>query len=130
MTLDDQIQGLFPGIRRLFDYRLQDDGKGPYISAWTYPLAPQPTAEQLASAPAPVPQTVAAVQARLALTAAGKRSEVETAVANATQDVQDYWQFSMTIGRQHPVLLQMAQSLGWTSADLDALFVSAAQIPT
>jgi hypothetical protein len=78
--------------------------------------------------PPPVPQQVTAVQARLALNAAGKRSAVEGAVAAASQDVKDYWEFCANLHRQHPVLLQMAQGLGWTSADLDALFTAAAAL--
>jgi hypothetical protein len=75
-----------------------------------------------------VPASVTAAQARLALNAAGKRAAVEAVVAAATQDIKDYWQYSSNIDRQHPVILQMAAILGWTSTDLDTLFIAAAAI--
>jgi hypothetical protein len=132
MNINDAIQSLVPGARPNIDYIVQDnaDGKGPFIAVWRHPTAPQPTADQLANAPPLVPQIVTAVQARIALTAAGKRTTVENAVQAASQDVKDYWEFSLTLGRQHPVLLQMANSLGWSSTDLDNLFIAAGQVPT
>lgn len=75
-----------------------------------------------------VPSFVSSVQARLALTAAGKRDQVEAAVNAASITVQDYWHYAGTIERYHPIILQMAAGLGWTSADLDALFIAAAVI--
>lgn len=42
------IKYLCPGIAES-DFRIQDDGAGPYISAWSW-LGPQPTVEQLQAA--------------------------------------------------------------------------------
>ena len=78
--------------------------------------------------PASVPQRVDAAAARLALNAAGLRQAVEDAVAAAGQDVRDYWEYRTTIRRDHPIVLQLASTLGLTSEQLDSLFLTAAEI--
>ncbi|MEQ9130796.1 MAG: hypothetical protein RLO11_00215 [Salinisphaeraceae bacterium] len=79
--------------------------------------------------PPPVPQDVTARQARLALNAAGLRQQVEDAVGSAGQDVQDFWEYSITIGRQHPILLDLAtNTLGMTEQEIDDLFLAAGQL--
>jgi broad specificity phosphatase PhoE len=80
--------------------------------------------------PDPVPPVITAVQARLALTAAGLRQAAEAAIAAGSQDVKDYWQFSTEIRRDNSLLASIATALGLTSAQVDALFVSAAQLGT
>lgn len=85
---------------------------------------------ELVDAPPPaVPQEVTARQARLALNAAGLRQQVEDAVGSADQDAQDYWEYSITIGRQHPILLDLAtNTLGITEQEIDDLFLAAGQL--
>lgn len=78
--------------------------------------------------PPPVPDEVSAMQAQLVLDQTGRLDAVEAAIAQASRQVQIYWAKATTLHRQHPVLLQMAQALGMTSDDLDALFVAAAAL--
>jgi hypothetical protein len=71
--------------------------------------------------------TVTPLQMRRALNAAGLRTAVEAAVAAASQDVRDAWEFATVIVRTDPLLTALAADLGKTEADLDALFAAAAQ---
>jgi hypothetical protein len=75
-----------------------------------------------------VPQDVSRRNAKLALLAAGKLSDVETAVAAADQSTQIYWSDSTEFHRTHPILLAIAEAISLTSDEIDALFVAAAAI--
>lgn len=57
-----------------------------------------------------------------ALTKAGLRAAVEAAVAAGSQDLKDWYNRATEFESTHPVLLVMAQTLGKTKADVDALF--------
>lgn len=61
-------------------------------------------------------------QIRQALTIAGLRTSVEAAIAAGDQNTKDWWEFSLTIERNHPMVEGMATALGQTSAQVDALF--------
>lgn len=61
-------------------------------------------------------------QFRQALTRAQLRQMVETLIANSEQDVKDWYEFATGFESTHPVVLQMAQAMGKTEADVDALF--------
>ena len=61
-------------------------------------------------------------QIRRALSIVGLREQVELQVKASSQEVQDTWEFSTQIERTNPLLIQMGEALGRTSADLDALF--------
>ena len=63
---------------------------------------------------------------RRALTAAGLRSSVESAVAAADQGTKDAWEFATAIRRDHPLVVGMAGSLGLSDAEVDDIFRSAA----
>lgn len=80
--------------------------------------------------PAPVPQEVTMQKARRALRAAGKLAAVEAAIdalpEPARSDARDQWEYSATVQRHNPLVLNLAQQLG---LDLDALFAQAAQLP-
>lgn len=78
--------------------------------------------------PAKVPQTVSARASRIALNQFGLRDDVEAAVDAADRDTQDYWRYSQTIGRTHPVVVGMAQQIGLTEQQLDDLFTAADQV--
>jgi hypothetical protein len=73
-----------------------------------------------------VPASVTPLQARQALDAAGLRPQAEAAIAAAGQQVVDWWQFSPAIDRANPLVNQIAGALGLSSAQVDALFRSAA----
>jgi len=77
-------------------------------------------------APAPIPQSVTPLQVRRALNQAGLRSSVEAAIAAASQDARDAWEFASVINRDNPILDSMAAALGMSSAQVDQLFVLAA----
>jgi hypothetical protein len=65
-------------------------------------------------------------QIRLVLNAAGLRDAVEGAVAAATRDVQDMWEFSQEYKRDDTVLTGMAAQLGLSDSQLDNLFAQGA----
>lgn len=70
----------------------------------------------------PVPDFVSPRQIRQALTRAGLRQAVETAVSSGDQDVKDWWEFATSFERTHPMVIGMGQALGKTDADLDDLW--------
>lgn len=86
------------------------------VDEWTGPL-PVP-----APAPMPVPQSISPRQIRQALTLAGLRAGVESAVAAGGQDIKDWWEFSTAFERTNPQVIGMAAALGVTDAALDDLW--------
>lgn len=125
------IKHLFPDIVDS-EFLLQDDsdGLGPYIVRWDRP-EPMPTIEQLDAVElAPeVPHEVTMRQARLALLEAGKLSAVEAAIDGLPEPERSAarieWEYSATVRRYQPFVLQLAPALGLDAAGLDALFVKA-----
>lgn len=73
-------------------------------------------------------QIISPRQIRQALTAAGLRSAVESAVAAGDQDLKDWWEFATQFEREHPMVVSMAAGLGVSTAQLDALFQAAAAL--
>lgn len=67
-------------------------------------------------------------QIRQALTIAGLRTSVETTIAAGDQNTKDWWEYALTIERNHPMVEGMATALGQTSAQVDALFELGAQL--
>lgn len=67
-------------------------------------------------------------QIRQALTRLGLRDQVEAAVAAADRDVHDWWEFSASFERSHPQVLQVADQLGQSSDQIDALWLLAADL--
>lgn len=82
--------------------------------------------------PVIVPDMVTMRQARLALLATNKLAAVNQAVANMTgvagETVRIEWEFSSMVERNKPTVSAIAQALGWSSADLDQLFINAAKL--
>ncbi|MFD1189761.1 hypothetical protein [Phenylobacterium conjunctum] len=80
----------------------------------------------------PMPPTpilpVSRMQAKLALNAAGLLEDVEAAVASASREVQIYWTEVSELHRDHSILIEMTDALGWTSEQVDDLFRAAAAI--
>lgn len=66
-------------------------------------------------------------QARLALIQAGLYAQVQTAAA-ADPTTQVWWDYSDTVERANPILNAVASQLGLTSAQVDALFKTAATL--
>ena len=73
--------------------------------------------------PIRVPISISPRQIRQALTRAGLRAAVESAVAAGDQDIKDWWEFSSPFERNHPMVAGMAQALGVTSEQLDHLWI-------
>ena len=92
-------------------------------TSWTPPPAPPP----------PGPPTVVSMrQARLALLQAGKLAAVAPAIAALPspqkEAAQIEWEYSTEVQRSWPLVQTLAQALGMTEADLDALFTAAAAL--
>jgi hypothetical protein len=69
-----------------------------------------------------VPSRVRSFQARRVILAAGLKSMVEAAVANAGAEVQEAWYTMDSLDRDDPDLIRLATSLGFSSEQIDALF--------
>lgn len=76
----------------------------------------------------PPPRSATPRQARIALNQMGLRQQVEDAVAAAGQDIQDTWQFAVTIERDHWTFQALAAQLGFTEPQLDELFRIASEV--
>lgn len=72
----------------------------------------------------PPGNTITPLQAKLELLAAGKLDAVEAAVAAAPREVQLAWREATEFDRTSPLLNAMAQAVGITSLELDAMFAS------
>jgi hypothetical protein len=72
------------------------------------------------------PTWITAPQARRAIVAAGLKSIVEAAVANASPEIQELWYTMDTLDRDDPDLIRLATSIGVTPDQIDALFRQAA----
>lgn len=79
-----------------------------------------------------VPQSVTMRQARLALLGAGLLSSVDAAIAGMAEPdktvAQITWEFAATVDRQFGMVPTLAAALGMTEAQIDALFIAAAQL--
>jgi hypothetical protein len=92
--------------------------------------APADIAYALANPPVPapvVPVSVSPKQIRFALNAAGLRSFVDAAASSADRSTQDAWEYATEVRRNDAFVNGMAVALDLSSADVDALFISAAQ---
>ena len=72
--------------------------------------------------PNPVPQSVTPLQMRRALTTAGLRDSVESAVSSADDGTKDAWEYATEIRRDNALLATLASGLGKTSVQIDDLF--------
>lgn len=77
-----------------------------------------------------VPATITATQARIALKGAGLLPTVQAMIDAQGEDseIAIFWEYSITYGRRHPLLLQMASALNLSEDQVDALFRSAARV--
>lgn len=72
-------------------------------------------------------------QARLALDAAGKLDAVNTVIATIPDPALRKragieWEYASVVRRDGPMLKLLQPALGWTDAEIDALFAAAAAI--
>ena len=86
--------------------------------------------EPYVAPPPPIPQTVTRFQALAVLAAGGYLDTVRTYIATLDQDnVQRLaWENATDWERSSPTLNALAQMLGLTDAQVDDLFVAAAQV--
>lgn len=95
---------------------------------------------QIAAGPAPAPPhedgypVLTAVQVRLGLLGAGITIQQVDAVIAAIPDVtareqaSTYWEYSITMRRNHPLVGQLAAALGLSSEQVDAMWQAAAAL--
>ena len=67
-------------------------------------------------------------QARLALLAVDLLDDVEAAVAAAGRAAQIEWEYATDVQRNHPLIAAVQAAKGLTDADVDQLFISAAEM--
>lgn len=67
-------------------------------------------------------------QMRLQLNALGLRQQVEDWVATQPVDIKDWWEFSSSCERNNQVLIDAAIHFGFTSEQLDELFMEASKL--
>lgn len=67
-------------------------------------------------------------QIRQALSLAGLRSAVESAVAAGDQDLKDWYEFSTAFERLNPQVVAMGEALSVSPASLDDLWALGAQL--
>jgi hypothetical protein len=76
-------------------------------------------------APPPAPLSATPYQFRAGLTAAGIRTQVETAVAASTdQNVKDAYQFATSFVENDSFIVSMSAAIGLTADQVHAIFVS------
>lgn len=110
-------------------------GRGDDKTTWRVDYEGTPLPEQVAVArqvvdgfdagALAVPFSITPYQARLALNSAGLREAAEAAIAVASQDVRDAWEYALSIERDSPFISAVGAALGLTDADIDQLFVAA-----
>lgn len=74
------------------------------------------------------PEVVSPRQIRLAMTQLGMRTQVESAVNAASQEVQDTYHYATEFRRDDPLIPPLAKQLGVTDAQLDQLWTLAATL--
>jgi hypothetical protein len=89
-------------------------------------LAPEPA--PVPADPNAVPKAVTMVQARIALRATGLLDRVNAAVAAADDNTKDGWEYSTVLRRNSPTLVAIAGTIGLSEAQVDELFLAAAQV--
>ena len=82
-------------------------------------------------APKPLPvqvfiPTLTMRQARLALLSMGLLATVQAAIT--TDEAKIWWEYSPTVERSNPLVISVLTALGKASAEIDAMFISAATI--
>jgi hypothetical protein len=84
--------------------------------------------DQRRNSPPPVPESISSSQFRQSLTHSGLRSQWDSAVASATQDIKDWYEYETSFDRHHPNVLSLAQQLSIDSSQLDAVWRYGASI--
>ena len=93
-------------------------------------MSTQTLRERFAAYKATPPATVPALNFELALIAEGLLDEVNAYIATTPAAVQTAWRRATVIEASSPLLLGVAQGIGKTRADVDALLIKARNIKT
>jgi hypothetical protein len=72
--------------------------------------------------PTPVPDTVKPLALRLALLEINLLDTVEAAIAQSERPIQIAYEYAIDFSRDHPMIASVAQGLGLSSDQLDAIF--------
>lgn len=72
--------------------------------------------------------TITPAQARLALLNVGLLDAVDAFIAEQPRMVQLAWEYTTTVRRDSPLIVQATNELGWTSEQVNALFDAASKI--
>jgi hypothetical protein len=75
-----------------------------------------------------VPRAVTQLQCRTILRRQDMMTSVETWLATQDAATNEQWDYASVIERDSPVIAAAATALGLTSAQVDALFIAAAQV--
>jgi hypothetical protein len=119
-----------PGIVRRGDAFIPADPLNADYQQYLAWIAAGNTPEPYVAPPAPIPQVVSRFQALEALDDAGLVEPIELIMANPAtpRRARRAWNEAVEFRRDSPTVLSIGATLGLTSEQLDALFVSAAQI--
>jgi hypothetical protein len=122
-----------PDIAKFYDTEVPagtKNGATKTNGEWTNPQpAPEP-APRPPEPPAPplVPESVTPLQARRALRKAGLLSTVNDFIATQPDEVQEAWEYCISVYRNDPLITSLQAELNLTDEQLDDLFRSAAEI--
>ena len=102
----------------------------PWLRGWV--VVALTAAEMTAIAKAKVPASVTMRQGRLALLAAGKLAQVDAAIASLPEPQKSAalieWNFSNELQRGNAFVATLGAALGLSDAQVDQLFITAAQL--
>ena len=102
----------------------------PWLREWV--VVALTAAEMTAIAKAKVPASVTMRQGRLALLAAGKLAQVDAAIASLPEPQKSAalieWNFSNELQRGNAFVATLGAALGLSDAQVDQLFITAAQL--
>jgi len=78
---------------------------------------------------ASIPQSIDPRQIRKQLTNMGLRQTAESIISESDDyDLKDWWEYSLEYQRNHPVLALFASQMNLTDAQLDDMFIEAAEL--
>jgi hypothetical protein len=70
------------------------------------------------------PQVISMRQARLVLLAHALLDKIESAIT--TSEAKIWWEYSINVERNHPLVCSVLKAIGQTESKIDALFIEAA----
>jgi hypothetical protein len=114
-TVVNIIEGSAPGLALV-----ANDGTAQIGGTWD--------GSQFLPAPAVVPEIISPRQFRQSLTHCGFRADIDAAIGQADQDTKDWYAVATQFERHHPKVISTALALGYTSDQLDEVWLYGAGI--